>query len=382
MSGRKILINWETKYKLSLGNFLRKIGQKFIKKGHSMQGELLAIDKVPLSLRCVPYKNKFPRILESEFIAPNCTIIGDVTSGRESSFFFGVSIRGDTCRVNIGNNTVIQDNTQIYSSLPGDLINKVEIGSNVIIGTNCVIDSAIVKNDAVIGNGSMLHSGVIVESGALVAPGSVVSKNTVVDKNQIWVGNPAKYLRDITPEERQNIKENINELNELAAVLVEETEKTPLEVISNIHSRHDKYYLHPTVRDQMYKNLISYNGEEAYDELGIETTNEGYHDLKEEGQIKYNIYKTLRDETFDNRYDQDLRHYPDYFKIYSENFKRYDEINRRAENIAPGDISGIFEVDRLRPERPEALRAWQSKWDPDYNITFKTVGSKVDSNSK
>lgn len=41
-----------------------------------------------------------------------------------------------------------------------------------------------------------------VESGALVAAGSVVQPHTTVPAGQIWGGNPARFIRDLKPNEK------------------------------------------------------------------------------------------------------------------------------------------------------------------------------------
>ena len=41
-----------------------------------------------------------------------------------------------------------------------------------------------------------------VESGALVAAGAVVQPNTTVAAGQVWGGNPARFIRDLKPRER------------------------------------------------------------------------------------------------------------------------------------------------------------------------------------
>lgn len=128
--------------------------------------------------------------------------------------------------------------------------------------------------------------------------------------------------------------------------------------------------------------MVSYTVAQNTDEFGIEAMNEGYHDVFEEGLFKHNIHKLLKDGGMDAKFEQDLSKYPDYFKIYSENYKRYDEINKNAENIAPGEFRDIFEVTKIKPERPGAMRSWVSKWDADYNTTFKGLGPKVESNNK
>lgn len=41
-----------------------------------------------------------------------------------------------------------------------------------------------------------------VETGALVAAGAVVQPNTTIAAGQVWGGNPARFIRDLKPNER------------------------------------------------------------------------------------------------------------------------------------------------------------------------------------
>jgi len=60
------------------------------------------------SLRCVPISaSKFPRLLDSDWVAPNATVIGDVNLAAGASLWHGVIVRGDTAQVSIGKNTAI-----------------------------------------------------------------------------------------------------------------------------------------------------------------------------------------------------------------------------------------------------------------------------------
>jgi carbonic anhydrase/acetyltransferase-like protein (isoleucine patch superfamily) len=45
-----------------------------------------------------------------------------------------------------------------------------------------------------------------IEKYAMVAAGAVVTPGKIVKSGQIWAGNPAKYFRDLTKEEREYIK--------------------------------------------------------------------------------------------------------------------------------------------------------------------------------
>lgn len=64
------------------------------------------------------------------------------------------------------------------------------------------------------------------------------------------------------------------------------------------------------------------------------------------------------------------------FKIYGENYKRSEEIKNKFErDYARTDRSQRSEY---LTERPGAMRAWLSKWDPDYNTIFKGQGSTTE----
>lgn len=350
-------------------NYIKVIEVRFI---------FLYILVVP-SLRSVPSGKNFPKLLQSQFIAPNCTIIGDVTTGHKSSLFFGVVIRGENCSVKIGSNTVIQDNTQILNNSSEKI--DIVIGHNVTIGANCYIDGASIGDNVVIGNGASIYRGAIIENNSFIAAGAVVAPGTKVPKNQLWVGNPAQYLRDIKPEEKDIIAENREELMELSDVLVEETEKNQHEIFTDKISTLVRNNMNQDELEYIEKNMVSYSAQIGHnDEMGVDAVNEGYDDIFDEGKDRSTYDRPAYSQNM--KFEPDLRNYPDYFKIYNENYKRYEEINRNADKIAEGEPRDIFENNKLKPSRPGAMRAWVSKWDSDFNTTFKNTGSKVEQTSK
>ncbi len=52
-----------------------------------------------------------------------------------------------------------------------------------------------VKNGASIGAGTVILGGITIGRKAMIGAGSVVTKN--VPDNELWIGNPAKYIRHI-----------------------------------------------------------------------------------------------------------------------------------------------------------------------------------------
>ena len=67
----------------------------------------------------------------------------------------------------------------------------------------------------------MRHS--TVHSGGMVAAGAVISPGHEIKEGEIWAGNPAQFLRNMTPLEREVLKEHLDEMQELAVMHSEET---------------------------------------------------------------------------------------------------------------------------------------------------------------
>ena len=161
-----------------------------------------------MSKACImPYKGMFPKIDDGAFIAPNASIIGDVTIGRGSGIWFNCVVRGDVEPITIGENTNIQDGTVIHCTRNGG---KTIIGNNVTVGHKALLHACILEDECFVGMGAILMDGVVVESGGMVAAGSLVTPNKVIKKGGIWAGNPAKYFRELTKQEAEFIMISAN----------------------------------------------------------------------------------------------------------------------------------------------------------------------------
>lgn len=76
--------------------------------------------------------------MTADWVAPNATIIGDVELESGSSIWHTAIVRGDTARIRIGKNSLVQDRAVLKSSAKNGDIN---IGNNVYVGPNAMIDS-------------------------------------------------------------------------------------------------------------------------------------------------------------------------------------------------------------------------------------------------
>jgi carbonic anhydrase/acetyltransferase-like protein (isoleucine patch superfamily) len=57
-----------------------------------------------------------------------------------------------------------------------------------------------------IGQGSVIQEGAVVERNSIVAAGAVVLPGTLVPSGQLWAGNPAAFVRNVTDEEVANFQ--------------------------------------------------------------------------------------------------------------------------------------------------------------------------------
>ncbi|MCY7361371.1 MAG: gamma carbonic anhydrase family protein [Ignavibacteria bacterium] len=153
----------------------------------------------------LPYKNKFPIINESVFIAEGAIVIGDVTLAKDVSVWFNAVIRGDVHYIRVGERTNIQDGSMLHVTNGKYFL---EIGSDVTIGHNAVVHGCIVKDNVLIGMGAVILDRAIVNKNSIVAAGSLVKEGFEVPEGVMVAGVPAKIIRDVTDEEIKKISES------------------------------------------------------------------------------------------------------------------------------------------------------------------------------
>ncbi len=149
------------------------------------------------------FKGKSPKIDKTAFIGDNVVIAGDVEIGEDSSVWFNSVIRGDVNDVKIGKRVNIQDGTIIHVSTK---LQGTYIGDDVTIGHMVLLHACTIENLAFIGMQACLMDEVYVETGAMIAAGSLVTPRKRIPSGQLWGGRPARYMRDLTVEEKEYLK--------------------------------------------------------------------------------------------------------------------------------------------------------------------------------
>lgn len=147
-----------------------------------------------------------PEIGENTFLAENATIIGDVKIGENCSIWYNAVLRGDVNSIRIGNNTNIQDGAVIHTLYDGSKNpSQTHIGNYVSVGHNAIIHGAIIEDDCLIGMGSTILDNAVVGTGCIVAANALVLSRQKLEPFSVYAGVPAKKVKDVTPEQREEI---------------------------------------------------------------------------------------------------------------------------------------------------------------------------------
>jgi gamma-carbonic anhydrase len=152
----------------------------------------------------IAYGGFKPKVANDAFVAPGCRIIGNVEIGAESSIWYNSVLRGDVNRISIGARSNIQDGTVIHvdSPAPGNPEgSQTIIGDDVLIGHMVMLHGSILHDRAFVGLGSIVMDGCIIESDGMLAAGAMLTSGKVIRAGELWMGRPAKKLRDLTPDE-------------------------------------------------------------------------------------------------------------------------------------------------------------------------------------
>lgn len=147
-----------------------------------------------------------PSVGEGTFVAETAVIVGDVTIGRDSSIWFNAVLRGDVNTITIGDRTNIQDGAVIHTLYDGSPHpSQTHIGNDVSVGHNAVIHGGIIGDNCLIGMGAIVLDNAEIPSGCIIAAGALVLSNAKLEPDSLYAGVPARKIREVTPEQREQI---------------------------------------------------------------------------------------------------------------------------------------------------------------------------------
>ena len=155
------------------------------------------------------FENKTPEIHATTFVDETALVLGDVKIGENCSIWPLTVIRGDVNRIEIGDNTNIQDNSVLHVTHdgtynPGGF--DLKIGNNITVGHRVILHGCHIKDSCLIGMGATIMDGVIIESNTLIGAGSLVTPNKYLESGYLWMGSPIRKVRKLSEEEIKSIQ--------------------------------------------------------------------------------------------------------------------------------------------------------------------------------
>lgn len=150
------------------------------------------------------YKDKYPKIHESCFIAENASVYGDVAIEEDANIWFGTVMRGDSNSIFIGRGANIQDNCTLHVNSGQS---PVYVGEYATIGHNVVLHGCRIGNFSMVGMGSIILDDVEIGDETIIGAGSLVTSGKKIPAGVLCMGSPAKVVRELNDEERRSLRE-------------------------------------------------------------------------------------------------------------------------------------------------------------------------------
>ena len=148
--------------------------------------------------------SKKPRVHPTAMIAPNASVIGDVTVGSRTSIWPGAVLRGDYGRIRVGANCSIQDNVVVHCSSKNPSL----IGNGVTVAHGAIVHACKIGDECLVGAGAIIFDGATIGSHSIIGVGSIVLEGRTIPARSVAVGAPANVMRRATDKDVQMIRES------------------------------------------------------------------------------------------------------------------------------------------------------------------------------
>ena len=146
--------------------------------------------------------NQSPIFNETNFIAADASVIGNVELKENASIWFGVVIRGDNDPIIVGENSNVQDGSVLHTDVGAPLL----IESGVTIGHKVMLHGCTIEADSLIGINSTILNHAVIGKNSIVGANSLITEGKEFPENSLIMGSPAKVIRELKAEEIMMIK--------------------------------------------------------------------------------------------------------------------------------------------------------------------------------
>jgi carbonic anhydrase/acetyltransferase-like protein (isoleucine patch superfamily) len=156
-----------------------------------------------------PYLDAFPTHGERVYIDPAAVVIGAVTIGDDASIWPMCVVRGDVNEIHIGARTNLQDGTIVHVTHEGPFTRPgglpTVIGNDVTVGHGAILHACTLDDFCLIGMGARVLDGARVHRHGFVGAGAVIPPGKEVGEAELWLGNPARFVRRLSEREIEHL---------------------------------------------------------------------------------------------------------------------------------------------------------------------------------
>lgn len=141
---------------------------------------------------------------ETNFIAKNATVLGNVKLGKDTSIWYEAVVRADNSMIEIGDECNIQDQCVLHV----DKDHPIKIGNLVTIGHQAIIHGATIEDEVMVGMGAIIMNDVHIEKHCIIGAGALLTEGMQIPENSVVVGCPAKIIKQVNKDQIDKIIKN------------------------------------------------------------------------------------------------------------------------------------------------------------------------------
>ncbi len=146
------------------------------------------------------------------FIAPNASLIGNVTLEDHCSVWFGAVLRADSDSIYIKHRSNIQDQAVIHVD-PGA---PVHIGHDCIVGHLALIHGAHLGDHVLAGMHSTILNHAQIGDFCIIGANALITAGSIIPPYSMVLGSPGKVVKQLDDRAIEAIKKNADVYVELA----------------------------------------------------------------------------------------------------------------------------------------------------------------------
>ncbi|MCK8045175.1 carnitine operon protein CaiE [Shewanella sp. 1CM18E] len=146
---------------------------------------------------CYEFEGLIPVVDPTAYVHPTAVLIGDVIIAANVYVGPNASLRGDYGRLILQRGSNLQDGCIMHGYCDMDTV----VEEDGHIGHGAILHGCVIKRNALVGMNAVVMDGAIIGENSMVAAMSFVKAGYQGEPKQVLMGQPAKYVREVTEQD-------------------------------------------------------------------------------------------------------------------------------------------------------------------------------------